>query len=404
MSSKNGLASEAGSYRLILQGGLALLMLIPVTLPVPVLRVLVHQRFGVSEFETSLFMSINMVGAALAAPFVGALADRLGHRRRILLWSLILDAVCFFALMSPIPFSVFMGVRFVEGAAHISALSMLLSIASTSVSPTHRGRALGLVGAGLLLGVALGAPLGGWLGQTDPLRPLLAGGLLMLVAALFAGLLLHDWDTSEDSERSRAASLLAALRAQPRLAVPLLFAFADRFTVGFYTTTFSLFLSRVYGLDPPRIGMMIAAFMLPFALLSYPFGWLSERTSRVFMLGIGSVLYGLGTASLAMWSPAQLPYVMALIGLSAAVMFVPTMVLTTEYASEALRSTALSGFNAAGSLGFIVGPVVGGLISQSFGSGGDWLAGYRTAFWVAGGFEIALVVLVLPFLRYPSRT
>ena len=84
-------------------------------------------------------------------------------------------------------------------------------------------------------------------------------------------------------------------------------------------------------------------------------------------------------------------------------MFVPTMVLTTEYASEALRSTALSGFNAAGSLGFIVGPVVGGLISQSFGGGGDWLAGYRTAFWVAGGFEIALVVLVLPFLRYPSR-
>lgn len=402
--SEIGQKNELGLPRLILQGALALLMLIPVTLPVPVLRVLVHQRFGVSEFETSLFMSINMVGAALAAPFVGALADRIGHRRRILLWALGLDAACFFALMSPIPFELFMGVRFIEGAAHISALSMLLSIASTSVAPTHRGRALGLVGAGLLLGVALGAPLGGWLGQTDPLQPLLAGGFLMLISVVFARYLLRDSTSHEDSGQARVAGLLVALKSEPRLAVPLLFAFADRFTVGFYTTTFSLFLSRVYDLDPPRIGMLIAAFMLPFALLSYPFGLLSEKTSRVLLLGIGSLLYGLGTASLAMWLPGELPYVMALIGVFAAIMFVPTMVLTTEYASEELRSTALSGFNAAGSLGFIVGPVVGGLITQSFGNSGDWLTGYRAAFWVAGGFEVALVALALPFLRRSSTS
>lgn len=168
-------ADEASWSRLIFQGFLAILMLIPVTLPVPVLRVLVHERFGVSEFETSLFMSVNMLGAVVAAPLVGWLADRWGQRRKIFLWTLALDAICFLSLMSPVPFSVFMGIRFIEGAAHIAALSMLLSIASTSVSAEHRGRALGLVGAGLLLGVALGAPLGGWLGRSDPLTPLLAG-------------------------------------------------------------------------------------------------------------------------------------------------------------------------------------------------------------------------------------
>ena len=39
-------------------------------------------------------------------------------------------------------------------------------------------------------------------------------------------------------------------------APPLAFAFADRFTVGFYTTTFSLYLSRVHHLDPPQIGLL----------------------------------------------------------------------------------------------------------------------------------------------------
>ena len=64
-------ARSASAYtgaRLALLGVLALLMLLPVTLPVAVLRALVHERFGVSELLTSLFMSINMVGAVLAAP------------------------------------------------------------------------------------------------------------------------------------------------------------------------------------------------------------------------------------------------------------------------------------------------------------------------------------------------
>jgi MFS family permease len=398
-ASEDGQAAEATTTRLLLQGAVALLMLMPVTLPVPVLRTLVYQRFGVSELSTSAFMSINMVGAVLAAPFVGSLADRTGGRKRIALVALCLDALCFVGLTLPLPFETFMGIRFFEGAAHIAALSMLLSLASTSVGDAHRGRALGTVGAGLLLGVALGAPIGGWLGAQDPLRPLQVGALVVLVAALLAALVLRDEERAAQP-RTGQASLRKALREQGRLVIPLLFAFADRFTVGFYTTTFSLYLSRVHGLDPPRIGLLITAFMLPFALLSYPFGWLSERTSRVTLLAVGSIVYGFGTASLVAWSPELLPFVMAAIGISAAVMFVPTMLLTTEYASEQLRSTALGAFNAAGSLGFIVGPIVGGWVSESVAAGsGDWLAGYRAAFQVAGGSEILLVVLMLPFLR-----
>ena len=60
---------------------LALFVMAPVTIPVPVLRELVQERFAVSELATSLFMSINMLGALLTAPVAGALADRLGRRR-----------------------------------------------------------------------------------------------------------------------------------------------------------------------------------------------------------------------------------------------------------------------------------------------------------------------------------
>ena len=48
-------------------------------------------------------------------------------------------------------------------------------------------------------------------------------------------------------------------------------------------------------LPAQRIGLLIAIFMLPFALLSYPFGRLAERHSRVAMVAGGSFVYGVGT-------------------------------------------------------------------------------------------------------------
>ena len=85
-------APPYSSPRLAGLGLLALLILLPVTLPVPVLRELVQERFAVSELLTSLFMSINMVGAVLSAPLAGALADRFGRRPPLIAAALAFDA------------------------------------------------------------------------------------------------------------------------------------------------------------------------------------------------------------------------------------------------------------------------------------------------------------------------
>lgn len=377
-------------------GLLAFLMLVPVTLPVTVLRGLVQERFAVGELGTSLFMSINMIGAAIAAPLAGAFADRIGRRRNWVLIALAADSLLLLGLQLPIPFWAFMGLRFLEGAAHIVALSLLLGIASQARAEPERGRVMGLTGAGLTLGVALGAPIGGYLGSDDPLLPLRAGSAIVALAGLVAWWGLEE--TPQGEERPSLADVIATLRKHPLLFAPLAFAFADRFTVGFYTTTFSLFLSRIHDFDPPRIGIHIAYFMLPFALLSYPFGKLSERTSRVAMMCSGSVLYGLLTISVGFCPPVALPGLMVGLGVASAVMFVPSMLITTDAAPPAVRTTALGAFNAAGSLGFIAGPAIGGIVSSHVASNGDWLSGYRAAFAVAGVSELACVAIALPFL------
>jgi MFS family permease len=382
--------------RLVGIGLLAMAIMMPVTLPVPVLRQIVQDRFAVSELLTSLFMSINMVGALLCAPLAGALADRWGRKQPLVIGALVLDAGCFLALAAPIPFPVFMAVRFVEGCAHITALSVLLMLASHSLPEAQRGRAMGVAGGSMMLGVALGAPIGGLLGRSSYLLPLQVGAGLALGAAVLAAFALAE--DREHRERPSFADIATSVKAHPRLLVPLAYAFTDRFTVGFFTTTLSLYLGRIHALSPAQIGGAIAVFMLPFALLSYPFGRAAERTSVTVLMAAGSLLYGLGTAAVGFVGPPQIYALMFFIGVTASVMFVPSMVMTTNLAPEPIRATALGAFNAAGSLGFIVGPLVGGGVSQLVAGGSDWASGYQAAFLVAGVSELACVVVTLPFL------
>ena len=109
------------------------------------------------------------------------------------------------------------------------------------------------------------------------------------------------------------------------------------------------------------------------------------------------------TAAVA-WCPLPLlPGLMVVLGIASAVMFVPSLLITTDVAPEEIRGTALGAFNAAGSLGFIVGPVTGGLVSELVADRSGWLAGYRAAFGVAGAAEIACVLLAMPLLLRLAR-
>ena len=381
-------------------GLLAVLMLAPVTMPVPILRGLVQDRFLVSDFLTSLFMSVNMIGALVTAPLAGAIADRIGRQRTLIVAALVTDAVCLVALTAPLPFWLFLSIRFVEGCAHITALSLLLSVAGHAANGPARAAVMGAVGAGIMLGVGLGAPLGGMLGRTDPMLPLRVGGAVLLVGAAIAALTVRS---GRPMSRRSLRQILELVRQETALLVPYAFAFVDRFTVGFFTTTFTLYMKNVYELSAARIGVLLGLFLLPFALLSYPFARLSEKRSRIGLVMGGSLAYGVAVTTLGAWSQGLLPLLMVLLGVLSAVMFVPSLLMVTDLAPPDMRSTAIGGFNAAGSLGFIVGPLVGGAVSQTVGNATNVQTGYTAAFVVAGLAEVACVLLVWPAVRRLRR-
>lgn len=369
------------------------LLMMPETLPVPVLRDLVIDRFGVSDAQASLFMVANMLGALVAAPLAGLWVDRSGQRRRLCIIALLGDALLMQALAHPASYPTFLLIRVAEGACHITALTMLMSLIADRAGE-RRGRALGALGVGLTLGVATGAAIGGIIGKSDPLLTLHVASALLLVAAIVCALLLPR--DVPPVKRPGFREVLVAFRDSPTVRAPLALAFIDRFTVGFFTTGFPLLLAGVHDVDRRTIGMLLAAFLYPFGLLSYPFGRLAERWSRRRLVGIGSVLYGLGVISVGVTPTAGLWVVMPLLGLGSAVMFIPTLLWLLERAPGIGRSTAMASFHAAGSLGFLLGPLAcGALVSLS----DDPSTGYVIAFAVAGFTEILGALLVVRAVR-----
>jgi len=109
--------------------------------------------------------------------------------------------------------------------------------------------------------------------------------------------------------------------------------------------------------------------------------WLIQPSSTLMLIMVGwLVLCLVGYSDLGLLWP-----VMVILGVLAAVMFPPAITLTAQFSSPQTRGSAMGAFNFAGSLGFAVGPLVGGWAYQR--------SGYGAAFLVSGTMEILLAVV-----------
>jgi MFS family permease len=385
-----------GTMQLPLLAFLLYALMLPVTGMVPVLEGLTVGRYpGLSEFHRHLFMSANMFGALLSVPLAGLLSDVLRRRRPLILAALVLNTLTLYALTLDWTYGVYLGWRFLEGCAHISALTLLMTLGADHTKAAGLGGAMGLMGAAVSLGVASGAPLGGFVGGDDALQVPRMGAGLMLALTILAATLVRDPPHLE--RREDGHNPLGSLLRNHRLLVPYAFAFADRLTVGFIVSTMSLYLSGVWGMSPARIGMVMAAFLIPFSLLTYPAGLLSKRWNAYSMMLTGSFLYGVVLMLLGFASPLVITWLMVAGGVVAALMYAPSLILTARLAGPAHKAGAMSGFHFAGSLGFALGPLMGGTLVSLFAAMGA--NPHPPTFVVVGSIEVLCVLAFLPVIR-----
>ena len=345
------------------------------------------------ELDASMWFLVAEFGAYVAFVGVwGVLSDASGRRTPFIVVASIAGAASYAALaalptIGTIPFEGALALRVIQGAMTIGVFSLTMTMLM-DLEGGH-GKNMGVAGIAIGLGAALGAPVGGQLTGIDPVAPLVAAAVLLLVV----GVLVTTVPDRAPQTSRRWRAVVAGLHDRPVLGLPYAFGFVDRMTAGFFALVGTLYFQDVFGLDPAETGLVLACFFAPFALLQYPMGVLSDRIGRTVPIVAGSVCYGLGILAVGA-APTVLVAAVAMVGVGVlgALVSPATMALVTDLAGDHERGVAMGGFNMAGSLGFLAGFLVGGLVAGS--------RGYDAAFLVVGGTEILIAVVAVPvFVR-----
>ena len=349
-----------------------------------------------TDLNTSMwFLAAEFAAFVLFAGLWGAASDRAGRRIPFIVVGALGGALGY-ATLAVLPrvvdpsFEVVLLLRALQGAATIGPFSLAMT-GLTELDGGH-GRNMGAAGIAIGSGTALGAPVGGQLYGLGPLVPLwVAAGALVVAAGLAARVGEVATADRDDDDEGSLGEILTGLRRTPALAVPYAFGFIDRLTAGFFALVGTLYFRSALGASPGMTGLLLGCFFVPFALLQFPFGILSDRVGRVAPIVAGSALYGIGVAlvGVAPNVPAVAGAMLA-VGVLGALMAPATMALVTDLSGVDRRGVAMAGFNVFGSIGFLVGIVGGGLAAN--------VLGFGTAFLAAGGVEVLLAVLALPYL------
>ncbi|MFC7098132.1 MFS transporter [Halobaculum marinum] len=377
-------------------------VLLAQTLVYPGVDILAASFGGTGVAAPTLFLAVEFAAFAVFAGPWGSLSDRLGERRRLVALAAAGGAVGYLALAvaagESLPFAGALVLRALQGGATVGALSLAISALADRTG--GNGRNMGIAGIAIGLGTATGAPLGGQLFEVGTAVPLYAAAGLLGVAAVGALTIPDRPPGAGDRESGRRHGGLAALftgvRERRDLAVPYAFAFVDRLTAGFFALVGTLYFRQAFGLGPGQTGLLLAAFFAPFALLQYPFGLLSDRVGRVLPVAAGSAVYGLVVVAVGFAPTVPLvALAMVAVGVLGALMAPATLALVVDLAADTDRGAAVAGFNAAGSLGFLAGSLVGGAVAAEYG--------FTAAFVVAGGSEFLLALAALPALLRLGR-
>jgi MFS family permease len=342
------------------------------------------------------FLAAEFAAFVAFAGVWGAVSDRLGRRTPLVVAGALGGAVGYFALAFlpgalSLSFGGVLALRAVQGATTIGAFSLAMTMLM-DLDGGH-GKNMGAAGIAIGLGTAVGAPLGGRLYGVGALVPLYAAGGLLVVAGLVALSIPDRAPTGDGGEDGRIRRAVATLTERPVLGLPYVFGFVDRLTAGFFALVGTVYFRESFGLDAAATGLMLGLFFAPFALLQYPFGVLSDRIGRTAPVVAGSALYGVAVVAVGLAPTVPTAAVaMVVVGVIGALMAPATMALVTDLSSESGRGTAMAGFNAVGSLGFLAGILVGGTVADEFG--------FLAAFLAVGALEVAIAVVSIPtFLR-----
>lgn len=353
------------------------------------------RSFDVGVTAVSLVISLFAVFRLGFAPVSGRLVSRFGELRVYVVGlgiSAASSALCAFAAnyWQLLFFRAFGGIG--STMFTVSAISLLVRLAP----PEARGRASGSWATGFLLGNVAGPLLGGLLIGFGLRVPFLAYAVAVLVALVLTAVMLRGRTgppVSADPSAAPAATFRSAF-GHPTYRAALAASFANGWAVfGVRVAMVPLFVVEVLRYGDAWSGYALGVFAAGNAVTLMVSGRWADRAGRKPPVMTGLAISAVGTAVLGLIESMPVFLVLSLVcGIgSGLVNPAMTAAVADVIGAKARGGTVLAGFQMAGDLGAIIGPLAAGAVAEQ--------AGFGWAFGVTGAIS-ALALLF--WLRAPE--
>jgi predicted MFS family arabinose efflux permease len=173
--------------------------------------------FGVADSTAGLLVTAGQTGYAIGLAFLVPLGDLL-ERRRLITGMLVVAAAALAAASAAPGFATLVSALAVAGVTTVAA-QIIVPMAASLAADDQRGRVVGTVMSGLMIGVLLARIISGLIASVAGWRPVfvVAGAILLVLAGTLRRSLPQTGPGATISYRALLASVVRLVRGEPVL-------------------------------------------------------------------------------------------------------------------------------------------------------------------------------------------
>ncbi len=342
-------------------GGLGIGMVSPL-LPV------FSQEMGATGIWLALAFSGFAITETPLMPFMGKLSDRFG-RRIFMALGLLTYALAALGYVFSSTYHLLVVFRMVSGIGAAMFFPVAFAYVGDLSPRGKEGRYMGLFNVAFLIGWGAGPIIGG--SVKDALGSDATFLSMMIMSALAFVLLMtllpRERGGGSAGGAQEGGSWLPLMR-DTRLMAGCTFQAILGLSFGAVLSFLPVFMTTNLGASATAVGIVISCRALLNGVLQYPYGWLADRMSRVFLVVLGASVTAVGTFSI----PWMRSFVPLLLLFSATALFesiaVPAATAIVVDRGRVLGMGVVMGFfNMAMAIGLLIGSLAGGVVQSTLG-------------------------------------
>lgn len=331
--------------------------------------------FGFSEtLITGLILGLFGLVTSFSQPFAGRISDKIGKRKLFVLLGLAIFTLANFSYSLAHSYALLMLIRVFQGIAAAFTITASLALVSELSQRKTRGNNMGIYNSFRLIGFGLGPLTSGILVENGPYTIPLVGPIngfvasfcvasaAALLSALLVAFLVSDPESTQPSKRKIKIRLTS--KEAGRLLDPI-------FALGLATLVMSFGFSLLAPIEtitnerlsqgPFMFSIEFSALIAALAIAQPIIGKASDRFGRRIFIVIGLIcLIPIVLAEGFVTQPWQMITARALQGISAAMVFAPSLALAGDLAETGQTGSQLSVITMAFGLGISLGSFVSG--------------------------------------------